>query len=175
MVTLTKIDLELHLAGLKFEQQQWLDFMGVTLLDPAEGLNSIKMAQELMQEKTNPLLEDPAAWQLVLQWAADNNLSFTNFLTEMEGKFQDRYKFNEWKTIFDQVFKASRDGTTIEVVRAAMTKHGVLNRPSVQDLSLQASSSDKLPPCNLAKPLGNPRAPYPQQSVQDQAGALPSF
>ncbi|KAI5981831.1 hypothetical protein EDD15DRAFT_2203632 [Pisolithus albus] len=123
MVALTKIDLELHLVGLKFEQEQWLDLFGVILLDPAEGLNSIKTARQLAQVTTNPLLEDPAAWQLVLRWAADDdNISFPDFLAEMEGK-------------------DSRDGTAVEVVRAAMTERGVLDRPSVQDLSVQSSSS----------------------------------
>ncbi|KAI6004785.1 hypothetical protein EDD15DRAFT_2191560 [Pisolithus albus] len=43
----------------------------------------------------------------------------------------------------DQVFEASREGTTVEVVRAAMSERGVLNPPSVPDLSSsQALSSD---------------------------------
>ncbi|KAI5988430.1 hypothetical protein EDD15DRAFT_2371476 [Pisolithus albus] len=116
MVALTKINVELHLVGLKF------------LLDPTEGLNSIKTAWQLTQVTTNPLLADPAAWRLVLQWATNDNLSFTDLLTEMVGKIKDRYKFNEWKTNFDQVFKASHNGTTIEVVRAAMTEHSTLRR-----------------------------------------------
>ncbi|KAI6102311.1 hypothetical protein EDD16DRAFT_1716086 [Pisolithus croceorrhizus] len=133
MVALTRIDVELVVTGIPFDQELWLDFMGVILLDPAEGLNSIKAAQQLTQAKTNPLLDNPATC-----------FSFTDFLSEMEGKFKDRYKFNEWKTVFDQVFEASsHEGTTAEVARAAMTKHGVLDCPSVHDVSPQASSLGK--------------------------------
>ncbi|KAI5980525.1 hypothetical protein EDD15DRAFT_2382444 [Pisolithus albus] len=142
MVALTKIDLELHLAGLKFEQEQWLDLFGVILLDPAEGLNSIKTARQLAQATTNPLLEGSRC--MAVGFAVGGRRRqylLPDFLAEMEGKFKDRYKFDDWKTIFDQVFEASRDGTAVEVVRAAMTERGVLDRPSVQDLSVQSSSS----------------------------------
>ncbi|KIK10966.1 hypothetical protein PISMIDRAFT_19915 [Pisolithus microcarpus 441] len=170
MVASTKIDVELHLAGLKFEQEQWLDFMGAILLDPAEGLNSIRTARQLAQAKTNPLLEDHAAWQLVLRWAADDNLSFPDFLTEMQSNFKDRYKFDEWKTIFDQVFEASHNGTAMEVVRAAMTERGVLDRPSVHDLSLQASSSaDISPTC----PSGQASSSQPRKASRKSRGPLP--
>ncbi|KAI6009775.1 hypothetical protein BKA83DRAFT_14313 [Pisolithus microcarpus] len=170
MVALTKIDVELHLAGLKFEQEQWLDFMGAILLDPAEGLNSIRTAQQLVQAKTNPLLEDHTAWQLVLRWAADDNLSFPDFLTEMQSNFKDRYKFNEWKTIFDQVFEASHNGTAMEVVRAAMTEHGVLDCPSVHDLSLQASSSADISP---TRPSGQASSSQPRKASCKSRGPLP--
>ncbi|KAI6096462.1 hypothetical protein F5141DRAFT_1067711 [Pisolithus sp. B1] len=56
--------LEQYTRGIPFDQELWLDFMGVILLDPAEGLNSIKAAQRLTQAKTNPLLDNPATWQL---------------------------------------------------------------------------------------------------------------
>ncbi|KAI6018523.1 hypothetical protein PISMIDRAFT_9619 [Pisolithus microcarpus 441] len=151
MVALTKINVKLHLMGLKFEQQQWLNFMGAILLDPAEGLNSIRTAWQFAQAKTNPLLEDRAAWQLVLRWVADNNPSFPDFLTEMQSNFKDRYKFDEWKTIFDQVFEASCNGTAMEVVRAAMTECGVLDHPSVHDLSLQALSSADVSPTHPSR------------------------
>lgn len=170
MVALTKIDVELHLAGLKFEQEQWLDFMGAILLDPAEGLNSIRTARQLAQAKTNPLLEDRAAWRLVLRWAADDNLSFPDFLTEMQSNFKDRYKFDEWKTIFDQVFEASRNGTAVEVVRAAMTERGVLDRPSVHDLSLQASSSADISP---TRPSGQASSSQPRKASRKSRGPLP--
>ncbi|KAI6106018.1 hypothetical protein EV401DRAFT_1892860 [Pisolithus croceorrhizus] len=113
MVALTKIDVELAIVGIPFDQKEWLDLMEPIMMNPTEGLNSIKNAWQLMQVKMNPLLEDPTAWQ---------------------------YNFDEWRTVFDQVFKASHEGTTIEVVRAAMTEHGVLDHPSVHDLSLQPSS-----------------------------------
>ncbi|KAI6102097.1 hypothetical protein F5141DRAFT_1065613 [Pisolithus sp. B1] len=144
MVALTKIDVELAIVGIPFNQKEWLDLMEPIMMNPTEGLNSIKNAWQLVQVKTNPLLEDPTTWQLVLRWAANDSFSFTDFLAEMEGKFKDRYNFNEWRTVFDQVFEASRKGTTIEVVRAAMTEHGVLDCPSVHDLSLQPSSSGKV-------------------------------
>ncbi|KAI6032344.1 hypothetical protein BKA83DRAFT_4477935 [Pisolithus microcarpus] len=170
MVALTKINVELHLVGLKFEQEQWLDFMGAILLDPAEGLNSIRTARQLAQAKTNPLLEDRAAWRLVLRWAADDNLSFPDFLTEMQSNFKDRYKFDEWKTIFDQVFEASRNGTAVEVVRAAMTECGVLDRPSVHDLSLQASSSADISP---TRPSGQASSSQPRKASRKSRGPLP--
>ncbi|KAI5997586.1 hypothetical protein EDD15DRAFT_2194623 [Pisolithus albus] len=171
MVALTKIDLELHLTGLKFEQEQWLDLFGVILLDPAEGLNSIKTARQLAQATTNPLLEDPAAWQLVLRWAADDdNISFPDFLAEMEGKFKDRYKFDDWKTIFDQVFEASRDGTAVEVVRAAMTERGVLDRSSVQDLSVQSSSSANV---SSTRPSGRASSSRSRKTSRKSKGPRP--
>ncbi|KAI6035910.1 hypothetical protein PISMIDRAFT_13393 [Pisolithus microcarpus 441] len=62
----------------------------------------------------------------------------------MQDRFKERYNFNDWKTIFDQVFEASCEGTAVKVVRAAMSECGVLNPPSVPDLSSsQALSSDK--------------------------------
>ncbi|KAI6098063.1 hypothetical protein EDD16DRAFT_1523965 [Pisolithus croceorrhizus] len=142
MLTLTKIDVELAVVGIPFDQEEWLDLMGM---------------------KTNPLLEDPVAWQLVLQWAADDNVSFANFLTEMEAKFKDRYKFDEWKIVFSQVFKASHEGNAVEVVRAAMAKRGVLEHPTNVSCSLpspQASSSQPrgvgsngpLPPAKCLRP-----------------------
>ncbi|KAI6096421.1 hypothetical protein EDD16DRAFT_1519619 [Pisolithus croceorrhizus] len=158
MLTLTKIDVELAVMGIPFDQEEWLDLMGVILMDPTEGLNSIEAVRCLMQMKTNPLLEDPVTWQLVLQWVADDNVSFANFLTEMEARFKDRYKFDKWKIVFDQVFEASCEGNAVEVVRAAMAKRGVLKCPSIHDLSPQASSSGKvksnspLPPAKRLRP-----------------------
>ncbi|KAI6023539.1 hypothetical protein BKA83DRAFT_4125093 [Pisolithus microcarpus] len=130
MVALSKIDVELAITKICFEPEEWLDLIKIILMNPTEGLDSIRAAWQLMWVKVVPLLEDAAAWQLVLQWAGDDSLSFDSFLQEMQDTFKERYKFNDWKTIFDQVFKASHEGTTVEVVRAAMTEHGVLNPPS---------------------------------------------
>ena len=78
------------------------------------------------------MLEDVAAWQLVLGWAASDELSFNDFLVQMKNKFGDRFKFDEWAPVFDEVFEASREGAAvaIEVVKAAMIERGVLYRPS---------------------------------------------
>ncbi|KAI6022344.1 hypothetical protein PISMIDRAFT_17673 [Pisolithus microcarpus 441] len=142
---LTKIDVELDVAGIPFNQEEWLDLIKVILMSPTEGLNSIKAARQLMQAKVVPLLEDAAAWQLVLWWAGDNSFSFDSFLQEMQDRFKERYKFDDWKTIFDQVFEASCEGTAVKLVRAAMSERGVLNPPSVPDLSSsQALSSGDL-------------------------------
>ncbi|KAI5993746.1 hypothetical protein F5J12DRAFT_785989 [Pisolithus orientalis] len=112
----------------------------------ATGINAIKAVWELTQAKVvsvAPLLENAAAWQLVLHWATDDSLSFANFLTEME-KFGNRYQFNKWKSIFDQVFKASQEGTAVEVVRAAMAECGIVEPSSAHDgPPAQASSSHK--------------------------------
>ncbi|KAI6017297.1 hypothetical protein BKA83DRAFT_4128436 [Pisolithus microcarpus] len=142
---LTKIDVELDIAGIPFDQEEWLDLIKVILMSPTEGLNSIKAARQLAQAKVVPLLEDAAVWQLVLRWAGDDSFSFDSFLQEMQDRFKERYKFDDWKTIFDQVFEASREGTAVELVRAAMSERGVLNPPSVPDLSSsQALSSGDL-------------------------------
>ncbi|KAI5982199.1 hypothetical protein EDD15DRAFT_2203144 [Pisolithus albus] len=126
-VALTRIDVELHVVGIRFDAEEWLDLIEVILMNPMEGLNSIKAARQLAQ---GPLLEDAGAWQLVLWW-------------EMQDRFKERYKYDDWNTIFDQVFEASREGTAVEVVRAAMSERGVLNPPSVPDISSsQALSSD---------------------------------
>ncbi|KAI6014644.1 hypothetical protein EDC04DRAFT_2608993 [Pisolithus marmoratus] len=132
MITLTKIDVELAVVGIPFDQEEWLDLMGIILMNPTDGFNSIKAAWQLKQMKTTPVLEDVAAWQLVLGWAAN------------EENIEDRFKFDEWSSVFDEVFKASCEGATIavKVVKAAMIKCGILYRPSVHDLSTpQASSS----------------------------------
>ncbi|KAI6113207.1 hypothetical protein EDD16DRAFT_1709683 [Pisolithus croceorrhizus] len=144
MVALSKIDVELAITKIHFKPEEWLDLIKIILMNPTEGLDSIKAAQQLMQVKVVPLLEDAAAWQLVLWWAGDDSLSFNSFLQEMQDTFKERYKFDDWKTIFDQVFEASCEGTAVKVVRAAMTENGVLNPPSVADLSSQASSSDNV-------------------------------
>ncbi|KAI6010025.1 hypothetical protein PISMIDRAFT_19130 [Pisolithus microcarpus 441] len=142
---LTKIDVKLDVAGIPFDQEEWLDLIKVILMSPTEGLNSIKAAQQLTQAKVVPLLEDAAAWQLVLWWVGDDSFSFNSFLQEMQDRFKERYKFDDWKTIFNQVFKASHEGTAVELVRAAMSECGVLNPPSVPNLSLsQALSSGDL-------------------------------
>ncbi|KAI6148025.1 hypothetical protein BKA82DRAFT_4015093 [Pisolithus tinctorius] len=111
-----------------------------------KGTQTRSLQRELAQAKVVtvvPLLEDAATWQLVLRWAADDSLSFANFLTEME-KFGNRYQFDEWKSIFDQVFEASREGTAVEVVRAAMAERGVVEPSSARDAPpAQASSSRK--------------------------------
>ncbi|KIK19160.1 hypothetical protein PISMIDRAFT_13847 [Pisolithus microcarpus 441] len=69
----------------------------------------------------------------------------------MQDRFKERYKFDDWKTIFDQVFEASREGTAVELVRAAMSglpcQSVVFSIPlvSVPDLSSsQALSSGDL-------------------------------
>ncbi|KAI6118135.1 hypothetical protein F5141DRAFT_1212004 [Pisolithus sp. B1] len=121
-IALTKIDVELAVTGIPFDQEAWLDLTEVILMKPTEGLNSIKTAWQLVQAKMVPL----------------------SSLQEMENRFKERYKLEDWKTIFDQVFKASCEGTAAEVVRAAMAEYGVLNPPSVPDLSFQASSSGDL-------------------------------
>ncbi|KAI6023075.1 hypothetical protein BKA83DRAFT_4125762 [Pisolithus microcarpus] len=132
MAALTRIDVKLHIAGIDFDEEEWLGLIGVILMNPMEGLHSIKAAQQLAQAGVVPLLEDAAVWQLVLRW-------------EMQDRFEERYNFNHWKTIFDQVFEASHEGTAVEVVRAAMSEHGVLNPPSVPNLSSsQALSSGKV-------------------------------
>ncbi|KAI6136005.1 hypothetical protein F5141DRAFT_1208376 [Pisolithus sp. B1] len=152
MVALTRIDVELVIMGIPFDQELWLDFMGVILLDPAEGLNSIKAVWQLAEAKTNPLLDNPTTWQL------------------MEGKFKDRYKFNEWKTVFDQVFEASHEGTAIEVARDAMTECGVLDCPSVHNVSPQASSSANI---SHTLPFGQASSSQPCKASRRSKGPLP--
>ncbi|KIK31368.1 hypothetical protein PISMIDRAFT_5835 [Pisolithus microcarpus 441] len=141
MAALTKIDVELDITGIPFDQEEWLD---------------------LIKAKVVPLLEDAAAWQLVLRW-------------EMQDRFKERYKFDDWKTIFNQVFEASPEGTAVKLVRAAMSEHGVLNPPSVPNLSSsQALSSGKvshksngsLPPAKHAR-LSKSMAQYLDVSVQE--------
>ncbi|KAI6019434.1 hypothetical protein PISMIDRAFT_11288 [Pisolithus microcarpus 441] len=154
MAALTKIDVELDIAGIPFDQEEWLD---------------------LIKAKVVPLLEDAAVWQLVLWWAGDDGFSFDSFLQEMQDRFKERYKFDNWKTIFDQVFKASCEGTAVELVRAAMSEHGVLNPPSVPNLSSsQALSSGKvsrksdssLPPAKHAR-LSKSMARYLDVSTRE--------
>ncbi|KAI6105959.1 hypothetical protein EDD16DRAFT_1713946 [Pisolithus croceorrhizus] len=142
---LTKVDVELYVAGIPFIQGEWLDLMEVIVMNGSDGLDSIKAARQLMQATTT-LLQDAATWQVVLRWAADDTFSFDDFLTEMADKFKERYRFNDWKAIFDQVFKASRKGTAVEVVRATMAQRGVLDRPGAPDFSPPqlSSSSNKL-------------------------------
>ncbi|KAI6096785.1 hypothetical protein EDD16DRAFT_1714618 [Pisolithus croceorrhizus] len=152
MLALTNIDVELTITGIPFDEEEWLNLIRVILMNPTEGLDSIKAAQQLTQAKIVPLLEDAAAWQLVLQWAGDDSLPFDSFLKEMQDRYKERYKFDKWKPIFDQVFEASHEGTAVEVVRAAMAEHGVLNPPSVPGFSSQASSSGKL----SCRPDGSP-------------------
>ncbi|KAI5991061.1 hypothetical protein F5J12DRAFT_786397 [Pisolithus orientalis] len=65
------------------------------------------------------------------------------FLMGME-KFSDRYQFDEWKSIFNQVFEASQEGTAVEVIRAAMAECGIVEPSSDIShiiLSPQAPSS----------------------------------
>ncbi|KAI5988225.1 hypothetical protein F5J12DRAFT_786916 [Pisolithus orientalis] len=129
---LFNIKIELAVAGIAFKLEEWLDLIKIIILNlGGMGINAIKAAWELKQAKVAPvvpLLEDAATWQLVLCWATDDSLSFSIFLTEME-KFGNRYQFDKWKSIFDQVFEASWEGTTVEVIRAAMAEHGVI-KPS---------------------------------------------
>ncbi|KAI5994278.1 hypothetical protein F5J12DRAFT_785839 [Pisolithus orientalis] len=129
---LFNIEIELAIAGIAFKLEEWLDLIKIIILNlGGMGINTIKAAQELKQAKVAlvvPLLEDAATWQLVLCWATDDSLSFGIFLTEME-KFSDRYQFDEWKSIFDQVFEASWEGTAVEVVKAAMAECGIV-KPS---------------------------------------------
>ncbi|KAI6141516.1 hypothetical protein EDD17DRAFT_1769749 [Pisolithus thermaeus] len=145
---LTKIDVKLYVVGIPFVQGEWLDLMEVIVMNGSNGLNSIKAAWQLMQATTTPL-QDAATWQVVLRWAADDTFSFNDFLTEMVDKFKERYRFNDWEAIFDQVFEASCKGTAVEVVRAAMAQHGVLDRPGAPDFSppqLSSSSVHNNPP-----------------------------
>ncbi|KAI6009900.1 hypothetical protein BKA83DRAFT_5835 [Pisolithus microcarpus] len=141
MAALTKIDVELDVTGIPFDQEEWLD---------------------LIKAKVVPLLEDAAAWQLVLRW-------------EMQDRFKERYKFDDWKTIFNQVFEASPEGTAVKLVGAAVLECGVLNPPSVPNLSSsQALSSGKvshksngsLPPAKHAR-LSKSMAQYLDVSVQE--------
>ncbi|KAI6147170.1 hypothetical protein BKA82DRAFT_33409 [Pisolithus tinctorius] len=142
---LFNVKIELAVTGIAFKLEEWIDLIDIIILNPKGiGINAIKAAWELTQAKVVtvvPLLEDAAAWQLVLHWAADDSLSFANFLTEME-KFGDRYQFDEWKSIFDQVFEVSREGTAVEVIRAAMAECGIIEPSSARDAPpAQASSS----------------------------------
>ncbi|KAI6000180.1 hypothetical protein F5J12DRAFT_784489 [Pisolithus orientalis] len=129
---LFNIEIKLAIAGIAFKLEEWLDLIKIIILNlGGMGINAIKAAQELKQAKVAPvvpLLEDAATWQLVLCWATDDSLSFGIFLTEME-KFSNRYQFDEWNSIFDQVFEASWEGTAVEVVRAAMAECGIV-KPS---------------------------------------------
>ncbi|KIN98783.1 hypothetical protein M404DRAFT_31100 [Pisolithus tinctorius Marx 270] len=133
---LFNVEIKLAVAGITFKLEEWIDLIDIIILNlKGVGINAIKAVWELAQAKVVtvvPLLEDAATWQLVLRWAADDSLSFANFLTEME-KFGDRYQFDEWKSIFDQVFEVSREGTAVEVVRAAMAEHGIVE-PSSKSL-----------------------------------------
>ncbi|KAI5991077.1 hypothetical protein F5J12DRAFT_786410 [Pisolithus orientalis] len=120
------------------------------------GINAIQAAWELTQAKVVPvvpLLEDAATWQLVLHWATDDSLSFTNFLMEME-KFSSRYQFDKWKSTFDQVFEVSWKGTAVEVVRAAMAECGVVEPSNACNAPpAQASSS-----CDISHVVLSPQA-----------------
>ncbi|KAI6110368.1 hypothetical protein EDD16DRAFT_1522228 [Pisolithus croceorrhizus] len=140
---LTKIDVKLYVVGIPFVQGEWLDLMEVIVMNGSDGLNSIKAAWQLMQATTTPL-QDAATWQVVLRWAADDTFSFNDFLTEMVDKFKERYRFNDWEAIFDQVFEASCKGTAVEVVRAAMAQHGVLDRPGHVSCALPPSQISSL-------------------------------
>ncbi|KAI6156187.1 hypothetical protein EDD17DRAFT_1764512 [Pisolithus thermaeus] len=151
MTALTKIDVKLYVAGIPFIQGEWLDLMEVIVMNGSDGLNFIKAAQQLMQVTTT-LLQDSTMWQVVLQWAADDTFSFDDFLMEMADKFKERYRFDNWKAIFNQVFEASHKGTTVEVVRAAMAQCGVLDCPSAPNFSppqLSSSSVHDNPPPGL--------------------------
>ncbi|KAI5988237.1 hypothetical protein F5J12DRAFT_786928 [Pisolithus orientalis] len=137
----------LLLLASPFKLEEWLDLIKIIILNlGGMGINAIKAVWELEQAKVAPvvpLLEDAAAWQLVLHWATDDSLSFSIFLMEME-KFSNRYQFNKWKSIFNQVFKASWEGTAVEVIRAAMAEHGIIEPSSDVShviLSPQAPSS----------------------------------
>ncbi|KAI5986267.1 hypothetical protein F5J12DRAFT_787257 [Pisolithus orientalis] len=126
---LFNVKIELAIVGITFKVEEWIDLINIIILNPKGiGINAIKAVWELTQTKVVPvvpLLEDAAAWQLVLCWASHDSLSFANFLTEME-KFGNRYQFDKWKPTFDQVFEASWEGTAVEVVRAAMAEHGIV-------------------------------------------------
>ncbi|KAI6139773.1 hypothetical protein BKA82DRAFT_4019966 [Pisolithus tinctorius] len=62
------------------------------------------------------------------------------------------------KSIFDQVFKASWEGTAVEVVRAAMAEHGVAEPSSACNAPpAQASSS-----CDVSHVVLSPQAPSSQ-------------
>ncbi|KAI6101119.1 hypothetical protein EDD16DRAFT_1526016 [Pisolithus croceorrhizus] len=136
MTALTKIDVKLYVAGIPFIQGEWLDLMEVIVMNGSDGLNFIKAAQQLMQDST--------MWQVVLQWAADDTFSFDDFLMEMADKFKERYRFDNWKAIFNQVFEASHKGTTVEVVRAAMAQCGVLDCPRHVSCTLPPSQISSL-------------------------------
>ncbi|KAI6043287.1 hypothetical protein EDC04DRAFT_2600328 [Pisolithus marmoratus] len=116
----------------------------------------VELAIQLEQTKTIPVLEDVAAWQLVLGWAASDELSFDDFLVQMKKKFKDRFKFDEWSSVFDEVFKASHEGAAIaiEVVKAAMIKHGILYHPII---------IDNLQPVSLMPPF--PMVPLSQRLI----------
>ncbi|KAI6145636.1 hypothetical protein BKA82DRAFT_24368 [Pisolithus tinctorius] len=158
---LFNVEIELAVTGIAFKLEEWIDLIDIIILNlKGVGINAIKAAWELAQAKVVtvvPLLEDAAAWQLVLCWAADDSLSFANFLMEME-KFSDRYQFNEWKSIFDQVFKASREGTTVEVVRAAMAECGIIEPSSACDAPPALASSS----CDVSHVVLSPQAPSSQ-------------
>ncbi|KAI6018541.1 hypothetical protein PISMIDRAFT_9610 [Pisolithus microcarpus 441] len=129
MAALTRINVELHIAGIHFDKEEWLGLIGVILMNPMEGLNSIKAAQQLMQAGVVPLLEDAAVWQLVL-WRC--KIDSKRGTISMTGKLSST-----------KYLKPPHEGTAVKVVRAAMSEHGVLNPPRFPILSSsQALSSD---------------------------------
>ncbi|KAI6141290.1 hypothetical protein BKA82DRAFT_4018881 [Pisolithus tinctorius] len=73
-------------------------------------------------------------------------------------KFSDRYQFNKWKSIFNQVFEVSWEGTAVEVVRAAMAEHGVVEPSSAHDAPPAQASSSR----DVSHVVLSPQAPSSQ-------------
>jgi hypothetical protein len=69
-------------------------------------------------------LQDPSAWQLVMEWATHQADEFPILMAKLE-KFSDHFHYKEWRDVFNTVFNASEDGTCIAMVKSAMAEKGV--------------------------------------------------
>lgn len=96
-------------------------------------------------------IADPAAWEIVKEFAAANNISLPQAENNLKAYLGSHYHYEEWKTAFDVVLEAEDNtNTAIQNVNAlatiALTARIPTTNPSTPSISTRITSSSASTP-----------------------------
>ncbi|KAI6124123.1 hypothetical protein EV401DRAFT_1886515 [Pisolithus croceorrhizus] len=104
---------------------------------------SVSGIQEYSSSTAVPLLKDPSAWRLMMDWAQDK-IGFSELDDRMRA-YGPHYIPEEWKVLIDEVFMLSDPGVESTsspslVIKRAMESQGISLSAAPPALSFQAST-----------------------------------
>ncbi|KAG6376546.1 hypothetical protein JVT61DRAFT_2542 [Boletus reticuloceps] len=133
------------------EHKPWLDLSELVVTQGVEGFQQIKSTLRAhnpsaniqsrtspspepipappSQDEPRPLWQDPAAWRMVWDWAADL-LEFEELQDRLARTFRDRFVFAEWSKTFDAIFDVSAPQSDDELLTSLTGKNNLQPRGS---------------------------------------------
>ncbi|KAG6369656.1 hypothetical protein JVT61DRAFT_14155 [Boletus reticuloceps] len=122
----------------KEEHEPWLNLSELVITQGVEGFQQIKLTLHAhnpsantppSQDEPRPLWQDPAAWRMVWDWAADL-LEFEELQDRLVRTFRDRFVFAEWSKTFDAIFNVSAPQSDDELLTSLTGENNLQPRGS---------------------------------------------